>query len=81
MTILARTDDYCAEYESGLLTIVRRTDGAFKAFSGRRVAGEFRDCLKTHTPERVFEVWIKMFPQDGWTLGMYKKGKHEYLWE
>ncbi|WP_419902091.1 hypothetical protein [Kiloniella sp.] len=59
MTILAETQDYLVEYETGLLTIARYSDGHCIGFKGRRVAGEFRDCLKTHSPERVVETFIK----------------------
>jgi hypothetical protein len=71
MTILAITEDYLVEYESGLLTISRYTDGYCLGFSGRRVAGEFRDCLKTHTADKVIETYIKIARGAQWEP-MYK---------
>lgn len=61
-TVLAATAEYLVEYAGGMLTIARRSDGHCIAFTGRRVAGEFRDCLKTHSPERVIACYIRMAP-------------------
>lgn len=66
MTILAETKDYLVEFEARLLTISRYSDGHCKGYSGKRVAGEFRDCLKTHTPERVIDLYLKMFRGQDW---------------
>lgn len=62
MTVLASTPDHLAEYEAGarLLTITRRTDGHCVALTGARVAGEFRDCLRTHAPERVIQTFLRI---------------------
>jgi len=66
MTILAMTDDYLVEYESGILTISRYSDGYCKACKGKRVAGDFRDCLKTHSVEKVIDVYLKMIAKFPW---------------
>lgn len=67
MTVLAQTDDYLVEYERPLLTIARFSDGHCLGFEGKRVAGEFRGCLKTHPAERVIETYIRMVgPQPNW---------------
>jgi hypothetical protein len=60
VTILAQTSEYLVEYESGMLTIARYSDGHCLAFTGKRVAGEFRDCLRTHPPERVVATYIRI---------------------
>lgn len=60
MTILANTAEYLVEFEARILTIARRTDGHCVALSGRGIAGDFRDCLKTHSPERVIETYLRL---------------------
>lgn len=71
MTILAITEKYLVEYESRILTISRYSDGHCLSFAGRRVAGEFRDCLKTHTAEQTVETYIKIARNKPWEP-MYK---------
>ncbi len=71
MTVLATTPDHLAEFEFGQLTITRRTDGRALAFTGSRVAGEFRDCLKTAAPARVIGTYLRMFSGQEWGP-MYK---------
>lgn len=60
MTVLASTADHLVEFEAGILTITRRSDGHAVSLTGKGIAGHFRDCLKTHTPERVVETWIRL---------------------
>ena len=66
MTILTHTAEYLAEYEGGILTISRDTDGHCKALKGRGIAGNFRDCLKTHNHEHVIKIWLKMMRGQIW---------------
>jgi len=66
MTILAHTKEYLAEYENGLLTISRDTDGQCKALKGRGIAGSFRECLATHTNDQVIKVFLKMMRGQIW---------------
>ncbi|MDH2328306.1 hypothetical protein QCN27_15680 [Cereibacter sp. SYSU M97828] len=40
MTILANTKAFLAEFENGVLTITRRSNGLHIAFQGQKVAGE-----------------------------------------
>lgn len=65
MTILASTDDHLAEFEAGVLTIARYSDGHCKTMKARGIAGEFRRCLKTHTPERVIATYLRLADQAG----------------
>ena len=60
MTILAITPEYLAEYEAGILTIARYSDGKAVSLAGKGIAGEFRACLKTHAPQRVCETFIRI---------------------
>jgi len=63
MTLLAETSEYLVEYEryaGGMITIARYSDGHALAFTGKRVSGEFRDCLRTHSPETVIQTYIRM---------------------
>jgi len=60
MTILASTRDHLVEYEAGMLTIARRTDGNCIALQGRGIAGQFRACLKTHSAERTIQTFISL---------------------
>lgn len=74
MTVLAATRHYLAEYESGQLTISRAVDGRCVAFEGRGVAGQFRECLKTHGPERTVAKWVLWAEQrkTPWQPPLYK---------
>lgn len=67
MTILASTPDYLVEFEAGMLTIARRVDGHCVAMRGRGIAGDFRDCLKTHSPERVIQTYLRICPRPVWS--------------
>jgi hypothetical protein len=73
MTILASTADYLVEYEAGMLTIARRYDGNCIGLTGRGIAGQFRDCLKTHGAERTIQTYIRMVPGATWQP-LYKPG-------
>ena len=66
MTILADTPEHLVEFESGLLTIARRTDGHCVALNGRGIAGQFRDCLRTHSPERVVQTFLRIARGQEW---------------
>ena len=66
MTVLAKTADHLVEFENGMLTIARYSDGHCVGLTGKGIAGQFRDCLKTHTPERVVEVFLKIVPNAMW---------------
>jgi hypothetical protein len=60
MTVLAITDAYLVEFESGQLTIARYSDGHCLAIEGKGIAGQFRACLRTHEPARVVETFISI---------------------
>jgi hypothetical protein len=62
-----------AEFEAGILTISRYSDGHCKGMRGRGIAGEFRACLKTHSPKRVIEVYLMMARKQPWQP-LYKPG-------
>jgi hypothetical protein len=66
VTILAKTQDHLVEFESGMLTIARYTDGHCIGLAGKGIAGQFRECLKTHTPERVIATFLRMDPKATW---------------
>lgn len=81
MTILAYTSEYLVEYTipgGGLLTIARHGDGHCKGLIGQGIAGEFRDCLKTHSPAKVIEVFLKMALNAEWRP-LYKVGGTHYV--
>ncbi len=62
MTILAKTKTHLVEYErghGGLLTITR-ADGKCVGMAGKRICGDFKDCLKTHTPQQVTDCYLRM---------------------
>ena len=81
MTVLAKTETHLAEYTrhaGGLLTIARQ-DGKCIGLSGKKIAGDFRDCLKTHTPQQVIDCYLKMAPKAEWKP-LYKEHlMHELL--
>jgi len=66
MTILAKTSDYIAEFEANMLTISRYADGNCLAMQGKGIAGQFRDCLKTHSPEHVIQTFMRLAPNKTW---------------
>lgn len=66
MTILARTAEHLVEYEAGFLSIARYTDGHCKAAKAKGIAGQFRACLRTHSPERVVETFLRMMRRHPW---------------
>lgn len=73
MTILASSAEYIAEYDCGVLFIHRKSDDRHIALEGRRIAGNFRDCLATHSPERVIQTFIRMAgPKVAWREPLYK---------
>lgn len=67
MTVLACLPDYLAEYEprGRLLTIARRSDGHCVAFTGPKVAGDFRDCIRTHGAAHTVARFIA-WARDDW---------------
>lgn len=71
MTTLTKTTDYLVEFEAGMLTISRYSDGHCLAMTGKRIAGDFRDCLKTHSLERCVDTFIRLSPSKTWQP-MYK---------
>lgn len=73
MTVLAVTASHLVEFESGLLSVIRWDDGRALSFTGRRVAGEFRDCLRSHGAERATATFIRIAgPGADWTAPPYK---------
>lgn len=66
MTVLAQTESHLVEFEFGVLTIARYSDGHCLMLKGRGIAGHFRDCLKTHSPQRVTETFIRMCRGQEW---------------
>ena len=66
MTVLANTTDHLVEYEYGMLSIARKIDGKAMCFKGKRVCGNFRDCLKTHSAERTIQTWLLIISGNEW---------------
>lgn len=60
MTILTITQDHLVEFEAGILTIARYSDGHCVALKGKGIAGQFRACLKTHEPVRVVQTFLRI---------------------
>jgi hypothetical protein len=58
MTVLAQTEDYLVEFEDGLLTIARYSDGHCKATDYRGCAGDFRRDLNVAGPEKALRTWV-----------------------
>ena len=75
MTVLASTADHLVEFEAGMLIIHRRSDERHMALTGKGIAGQFRDCLKTHTPEKVISTFTRIAgPNPTWHEPMFKPG-------
>ena len=77
MTILAQTPYYLAEYDAcggvRMLSIIDRCTGMGKAIYGPRIAGDFKDCIRTHGAERSIKTWLKIMDGQPW-LQFYKPG-------
>lgn len=59
-----------------LLTIVEKETGMAISLTGKRIATDFRDCVKTSGLEKTIKVYIMLAEQAGAKWGqMYKKGK------
>ena len=74
MTVLANTAEHLVEFEDGILTIARRTDGHAIGLQGKNIAKNFLDCLKTHSPERVIQTFIRLNGHQEWQP-LYKPHK------
>lgn len=80
MTILASTPAYVVEHESGVFSIMRRADNMGLHMTGKRIVGDFRDCLRTHAPERVIQTYIRLGESvTKWEASGYKAGVLESL--
>ncbi len=70
MTVLAETENYLVEYDQcgsfRMLTITDKWNGFAKSLFGPRIAGDFRDCLKTHSPEKAIETWLRIANDQSW---------------
>lgn len=68
MTILAETPLVLVEYEAlgRMLTITDKSTGKCKALTGPSIAGDFRDCLKTHNVHKVIDVWLRIARDVPW---------------
>lgn len=80
MTILAYASEHLVEYTragGGLLTIARHGDGHCKGLTGKGIAGQFRDCLKTHPPGKVIDIFLKMVRGGEWRPPYVADGTHK----
>lgn len=70
MTTLAETPYYLVEYDQWaghrLLGITDKFTGLCKTMTSDRIAGEFRDCLRTHSPERVIQTYLRLAANLPW---------------
>jgi len=72
MTVLAKTADYLAEFESGMLSIARRSDGHCVAMRAPRLSADFRACIKAHGADRTIATYIKIGERLGGWKPLYK---------
>ncbi|MTH96565.1 hypothetical protein [Roseibium sp. RKSG952] len=70
MTFLANTNKFVVEFEQRPkphMTITRKSDGLSIMIKAKGLAGMFRDCLKTRSPDKVTETFIRMlYPTPTW---------------
>lgn len=71
MSILAITPAHLVEFEVGILTIARFSDGACITLKGKGIAGEFRDCIRTHGEERATATFLGIAGSQPW-VPLYK---------
>lgn len=60
MTVLAKTSEYLVEFESGMLSIARFSDGNAIGLRSKGLSGEFRSCVKTHGAERAIATYLRI---------------------
>lgn len=72
MTVLAKTADMLAEYESGMLFIARRSDGHCVAMRGIGIAGDFRAAVKLYGAERAIDTYVRLGENLGGWKPLYK---------
>ncbi|MBN8557862.1 MAG: hypothetical protein J0L74_09360 [Burkholderiales bacterium] len=66
MTILAATTEHLVEFEAGILTIARYSDGHCLTLKATGIAGQFRDCIRTHGAERATATFIRICRNQDW---------------
>ncbi|HLP66751.1 MAG TPA: hypothetical protein VK181_04455 [Rhizobium sp.] len=71
MTILAITSAHLVEFEAGILTIARYSDGACVTLQGKGIASQFRDCVHTHGEERATATFLRIAGSQPW-MPLYK---------
>lgn len=75
-SVLADTPEYLVEFSRSpivMLTIARRSDGHCVHLTGRRVAAEFRDSVRTHGPDRAIRTFIAI-ARNNWSP-LYKPAR------
>lgn len=60
MTVLAQTPEYLVEFESGMFSISRFSDGHAIGLVSKGIAGEFRSCVKSHGAERATATYLRI---------------------
>lgn len=73
MTVIADNENYLVEYEAKMMSITSRETGLTISFTGARIAGDFRDCLKTHPIDRVVQTYVRMASKFAKWERMYKR--------
>ena len=66
MTIITTTPEYLVEFEAGILTIARYSDGHCIALKGHGLSGQFREALKKHGKDRTIRTYLKIDPKATW---------------
>lgn len=60
MTALIDTAKWLVEFESRCLFVTDRESGLSATLTGKGIAGDVRDCLKTHTPDKVGACYARI---------------------
>lgn len=60
MKPLIDTTNWLVEFESGCLFVTDRATGLSATMTGPGIAGDVRDCLKTHTPDDVAACYARI---------------------
>lgn len=60
MAVLIDSPAWLVEFESRCLFVTNRETGLSATLQGARIAGDVRDCLKTHAPDKVAACYARI---------------------
>jgi hypothetical protein len=72
MTVLINTQAWVVEYDARHLWVTKRETAMTLPIAGTSLVKMVRDCLKTHTPDRVAETCSRLLGPNAEWVRLYK---------